>query len=102
MNYDVKDLSLASEGKLRTEWAARDMPVLEQIRRRFSREKPLRGKRIGACLHVTGEDPSAHLQANVGSDRGTIRSPARGLQTNLEPVVPVSLVDKQPAARHQV
>jgi adenosylhomocysteinase len=55
MNYDVKDLKLAAEGKLRTEWAARDMPVLEQIRRRFSREKPLKGKRIAACLHVTTE-----------------------------------------------
>jgi adenosylhomocysteinase len=55
MKYDVKDLNLAPEGKLRTEWAARDMPVLEQIRRRFSREKPLKGRRIGACLHVTTE-----------------------------------------------
>jgi len=55
MNYDVKDLKLASEGKLRTEWAARDMPVLERIRRRFAREKPLKGKRVAACLHVTTE-----------------------------------------------
>ncbi len=55
MDYDVKDLQLASEGKLRTEWAARDMPVLDWIRRRFAREKPLKGKRIVACLHVTTE-----------------------------------------------
>jgi adenosylhomocysteinase len=55
MDYDVKDLKLAAEGRSRTEWAARDMPVLDQIRRRFSREKPLRGKRIAACLHVTTE-----------------------------------------------
>jgi adenosylhomocysteinase len=55
MDYDVKDLKLASEGKLRTEWAARDMPVLDRIRRRFAREKPLKGKRIVACLHVTTE-----------------------------------------------
>jgi adenosylhomocysteinase len=55
MDYDVKDLQLASEGKLRTEWAARDMPVLGRIRRRFAREKPLKGKRIVACLHVTTE-----------------------------------------------
>jgi len=65
MNYDVKDLKLASEGKLRTEWAARDMPVLEQIRRRFSREKPLKGKRIAACLHVTTE--TANLMRTLQS-----------------------------------
>jgi adenosylhomocysteinase len=55
MNYDVKDLKLASQGKLRTEWAAQDMPVLAQIKRRFAKEKPLKGKRIAACLHVTTE-----------------------------------------------
>jgi adenosylhomocysteinase len=65
MNYDVKDLKLAPEGKLRTEWAARDMPVLEQIRRRFSREKPLKGKRIAACLHVTTE--TANLMRTLQS-----------------------------------
>jgi len=65
MNYDVKDLKLASEGKLRTEWAARDMPVLEQIRRRFSREKPLKGRKIVACLHVTTE--TANLMRTLQS-----------------------------------
>jgi adenosylhomocysteinase len=65
MNYDVKDLKLAPEGKLRTEWAVRDMPVLEQIRRRFSREKPLKGKRIAACLHVTTE--TANLMRTLQS-----------------------------------
>ena len=55
MDYDVKDLKLAGEGRARTEWAARDMPVLDRIRRRFRREKPLRGRRVAACLHVTTE-----------------------------------------------
>ena len=55
MEHDVKDLKLAGEGKRRTEWAAQDMPVLAQISRRFAREKPLKGKRIAACLHVTTE-----------------------------------------------
>ncbi|RKY05658.1 adenosylhomocysteinase [Candidatus Poribacteria bacterium] len=55
MRYDVKDLSLASEGELRVEWADRFMPVLRLIRERFEREKPLKGVRIGACLHVTTE-----------------------------------------------
>jgi len=55
MKYDVKDLALAEEGKLRIEWAGREMPVLKKIRERFEKEKPLAGVRIGACLHVTTE-----------------------------------------------
>ena len=55
MKYDVKDLKLAKEGKLRVEWAAEEMPVLEQIRKRFKKEKPLKGITIAACLHVTTE-----------------------------------------------
>jgi len=54
-NYDVKDIRLASEGKRRILWADNDMPVLAQIRRRFAKDKPLRGKRMSACLHVTAE-----------------------------------------------
>jgi len=54
-NYDVKDLSLARKGMLRIEWAAQDMPVLESIKKRFRKEKPLKGVRISACLHVTTE-----------------------------------------------
>jgi len=53
--YDVKDLALAEGGRLRIEWADRDMPVLRKIRERFEREKPLQGVRISACLHVTTE-----------------------------------------------
>ncbi len=55
MNSDVKDISLAAAGRLRMEWADRSMPVLRQIRDRFAEEKPLRGIRISACLHVTTE-----------------------------------------------
>jgi adenosylhomocysteinase len=55
MNYDVKDLRLADQGKSSIEWAAMSMPVLNNIRERFRKEKPLRGVRIGACLHVTTE-----------------------------------------------
>jgi len=54
-NYDVKDLALADAGGLRTEYAGQHMPVLRGIAERFSREKPLAGVRIGACLHVTTE-----------------------------------------------
>jgi len=55
MKYDVKDLKLASEGKRRILWADGDMPVLRQIRARFEKEKPLAGKKMSACLHVTAE-----------------------------------------------
>lgn len=56
MEFHVKDLNLADEGKKRIEWAEMDMPVLrKEIRKRFMEEKPLKGIRIGACLHVTTE-----------------------------------------------
>jgi adenosylhomocysteinase len=53
--FDVKDISLANQGKLRIEWAGRTMPVLKLIKDRFAKEKPLKGVRLGACLHVTTE-----------------------------------------------
>jgi adenosylhomocysteinase len=53
--YDIKDLTLADEGKRRTEWAERSMPVLRQIRARFDKERPLKGVKLSACLHVTTE-----------------------------------------------
>ncbi|MEM1538873.1 MAG: adenosylhomocysteinase [Candidatus Bathyarchaeia archaeon] len=53
--YKVKDESLAQKGFLQIEWASRHMPVLTQIRKRFSQEKPFKGVTLGACLHVTKE-----------------------------------------------
>ena len=53
--YDIKDLRLAEEGNRRIEWAKKDMPVLRSIGVRFAKEKPLKGVRIAACLHVTTE-----------------------------------------------
>ncbi len=53
--YDVKDLSLAADGRRRIDWAEREMPVLRLIRERFEAEKPLRGIRLVACAHVTTE-----------------------------------------------
>ncbi len=55
MKYDVADLALASEGKRRILWADNDMPVLAAIRARFARSKPLKGKNVSACLHITAE-----------------------------------------------
>src|SRR5215212_10616281 len=52
---DVADYKLAPKGKKRIVWADQDMPVLARIRERFAREKPLAGKRMSACLHVTAE-----------------------------------------------
>lgn len=55
MDFHVKDLGLADEGLRLIEWAEMEMPVLRLIRERFSKEKPLKGLRIGACLHITSE-----------------------------------------------
>lgn len=55
MKYDVKDLKLAEKGKLRIEWAGAQMPVLKLIKERFAKEKPLKGVKVAACLHVTTE-----------------------------------------------
>src|SRR5512142_3506784 len=54
-SYDVKDPRLAEGGRLRIEWAEREMPVLRLIRERFAKERPLQGVRVSACLHVTTE-----------------------------------------------
>jgi len=55
MEHDVKDLSLAPQGKRRIDWAEREMPVLRLIRERFGAEQPLKGVRVVACAHITTE-----------------------------------------------
>ncbi|MDD5083252.1 MAG: adenosylhomocysteinase, partial [Dehalococcoidales bacterium] len=54
-NYDIKDPALAEAGRLRIEWARREMAVIGLIKERFAREKPLNGIRISGCLHITTE-----------------------------------------------
>src|SRR5512141_1238563 len=54
-NYDIKDINQAEGGRRRMDWAEHEMPVLRQIRERFSKEKPLKGLKVSACLHVTTE-----------------------------------------------
>ena len=66
MKFDIKDPSLAEKGRLRIEWAAQSMPVLKQIAERFSREKPLKGVTMGACLHVTTETASLAATLKAG------------------------------------
>ena len=55
IEHDVKDVSLAPQGKRRIEWAEREMPVLRLIRERFAAEQPLKGVRLIACAHITTE-----------------------------------------------
>jgi adenosylhomocysteinase len=64
--YDVKDLSVAEQGRRRTEWAERSMPVLRQIKARFTKERPLEGKRVSACLHVTTETANLMVTLKAG------------------------------------
>src|SRR2546427_507913 len=64
--YDVTDLELADAGVRRTEWAAREMPVLGQIRTRVAKERPFAGIRIAACLHVTTETANLALALRDG------------------------------------
>ena len=66
MEYDIKDIKLAKEGQLRIEWADQSMPVLNNISKRFAKEKPLKGIRIAACLHVTTETASLMQSLKAG------------------------------------
>jgi len=65
IKHDIKDINLAKKGKLRIEWAAQEMPVLKTIAERFKKEKPLKGFRLSACLHVTTE--TANLMETLKS-----------------------------------
>jgi adenosylhomocysteinase len=64
--HDVTDLALAAAGQDRIDWAERSMPVLRQVRDRFTREQPLRDLRVGACLHVTTETAVLMLTLKAG------------------------------------
>jgi adenosylhomocysteinase len=71
VDYDVKDLKLADQGRMRIEWAEESMPVLRIVRKRFSKEHPLRGVRIAACLHVTTE--TANLMQTLQAGGAEVR-----------------------------
>lgn len=67
--YDVKDMSLAEQGRNRIEWAEKEMSVLRAIRERFEKEKPLKGIRMSGCLHITTETANlAHTLVAGGAD----------------------------------
>ena len=66
MEFDVKDINLAGEGKNKIEWADNEMPVLLDIRKNFSKSKPLGGVIVGACLHVTSETANLMITLKQG------------------------------------
>lgn len=66
MNFDLKDIGLAREGKNKIEWAAREMPVLRGIREDFLKNKPLKNLTVGACLHVTSETANLMIALKEG------------------------------------
>ena len=66
VEHDVKNVSLAAEGRRKIEWAELSMPVLRQVRERFAKEQPLKGVRLGACLHVTTETAVLMLTLKAG------------------------------------
>ena len=72
MNYDVKDIKLAKDGLLRIEWANQSMQVLNNIKKRFAKEKPLKGIRLAACLHVTTETASLMQTLKAGGAQITL------------------------------
>jgi adenosylhomocysteinase len=65
-NYDIKDAKLAEGGRRRIDWAEREMPVLRLIRERFAKERPLKGIRMSACLHVTTETANLAQTLHLG------------------------------------
>jgi len=93
-NYDIKDISQAEGGRRRIDWAEREMPVLRQIRERFKKEKPLKGVRMSACLHVTTET------ANLAR---TLQDYAESLEFNPERLAEVEeRLEMQVQGRDQV
>ena len=95
MEYDVKDTGLAERGRLKMEWAERSMPVLAKIKGRFAKEKPLKGLRIAACLHVTSETGNLMQTLKLGGAdvRLTASNP---LSTQDEVAAALVMVDRIP------
>ncbi len=109
-SYDVKDTSMADQGRLRIQWAAQEMPVLSLIRERFEKEKPLEGVKLSGCLHITTETANlAQTLAAGGADLvlcasnplSTQDDVAASLVVNEEiPVFAIRGVDNETYYRH--
>jgi adenosylhomocysteinase len=110
VDYDIKDLSLAEKGKLRVEWAVKSMPVLQLIQKQFAKEKPLKGIRLAACLHVTAETAAlmqtlqaggAELRLCASNPLSTQDDVAAFLAKDLEiPVFAIKREDNQTYYKH--
>jgi adenosylhomocysteinase len=72
VKHDIKDINLAQKGRLRTEWAAQEMPVLRSISERFKKEKPIKGFKLAACLHVTTETANLMQTLQAGGAEITL------------------------------
>jgi adenosylhomocysteinase len=92
-DQEIRDLALAVEGRRRIEWAAVEMPVLRQIRERFAAEQPLKGVRIGACLHVTTE--TANLIRTLKSGGADVRLCASNPLSTQDDVAAALVADDQ-------
>jgi len=110
MNYDIKNIKLAKKGALRIEWAANNMPVLGLIAQRFKKERPLKGLKIAACLHVTTETAvlmrvlklgGANLALCASNPLSTQDDVAASLVKNLKiPVLAIKGEDNKTYYRH--
>ena len=109
MPSDIADPGLASQGRLRVEWAARRMPVLSSVKRQFSSDRPLAGLRVGACLHVTSEtanlmltlrDAGAHLFLCASNPLSTQDDVAAALVTEGVEVMAIRGEDSERYHRH--
>jgi len=110
VDYDIKDISLAEKGLLRIEWARGSMPVLAIIEERFEKERPLRGIRVSACLHVTSETANlaralkaggAEVRICASNPLSTQDDVAAALVRHLEvPVFAIKGEDKETYYRH--
>ncbi len=95
MKYDIKDLKLANDGALRIGWANQSMPVLNRIRDRFKKEKPLKGVRLAACLHVTTETASL-MQTLKAGGAGVVLCASNPLSTQDDVAAALVKKDKIP------
>ncbi|HYB98220.1 MAG TPA: adenosylhomocysteinase [Candidatus Limnocylindrales bacterium] len=93
--YDIKDPKLAPEGKKRVDWAGRDMPVLNMIAERFRKEKPLKGAKMTACLHVTAETANLMRTLKAGG-ADVLLCASNPLSTQDDVAATLSLDDRIP------
>lgn len=110
LNYEIKDINLAQQGKKNIEWAMKDMPVLNKIKERFKKEQPFKGLRLTACVHVTKETAALCIAMKEGgADAVLAASNPLSTQDDVAaalvkywniPVYAIAGEDKETYARH--